>query len=163
VRTQGQLTQLRLWSNPAQTFNVRLDAEPVKATGYDQYRAAFHIGEQVRFRISSDQRAFLLLLAIDKNGRITVLFPGPPPAEHAIQTAGKPIEFVTDVTRPAGSDQLKVIAFPRQPERWEEEWTCQAKSCPEFSAGDPKMARLMQLLRSTPDAAEASLRVITQE
>jgi len=62
VRVQGKVAQLRYWSSPAQTFNVRIDAEPDGAASYDRLRSVFRVGEKVRFRISTESPAFLLLL-----------------------------------------------------------------------------------------------------
>jgi hypothetical protein len=162
VRAQVQVAQLRSWTNPSQGFNVRIDAEPAQANGYDKFRTAFRVGEKVRFRISTEKPAYLLLLGIDKNGRVTVLFPGPPEGERNVQPAGKNIDFVVQVTPPAGSEQLKLIGFGAQPERWMD-WTCSANACPEFDPSDARMVRLMQLLRGSSNTAETSLRVISQE
>jgi uncharacterized caspase-like protein len=162
VQAQGQVTQLRLWSNPAQTFNVRIDAEPDGATGYDKLRTVFRVREKVRFKISTERPAFLLFLGLDKDGRVTVLFPGPPAAERLRQASNKPVEFVVEATPPAGSEQLKLIGFLEQPAQWQE-WSCSATACPSFDPGDARMAKLMQMLRTSRGAAEASLRVITQQ
>src|SRR5262249_59595492 len=77
LKAHAQSAQLRLWTSPGQTFNVRIDAEPATGSGYDRLRSTFRIGEKVRFRISSEQPAYLLLLDIDKSGKVTVVFPGP--------------------------------------------------------------------------------------
>jgi hypothetical protein len=153
--------QLRSWANPRQAFNVRIDAEPEKGDSYDKARSVFRVGEKVRFRIGSERPAYLLLLGIDKDGQVTVLFPGPSPKDHGIQPPNQPIEFLVEATPPAGSEQLKLIGFSRQPGEWAE-WTCSAKSCPSFNATDPRMSRLMQMLARTPDASETSIRVITR-
>jgi hypothetical protein len=162
VRAQSQAAQLRLWSNPAQSFNVRIDAEPDAASGYDRLRTVFRVREKVRFKISTERPAFLLFLGLDKDGRVTVLFPGPPAAERLKQAANQPVEFVVQATPPAGSEQLKLIGFLEQPAQWQE-WICSATACPSFDAGDPRMGKLMQMLRTSRGTAEASLRVITQE
>ena len=162
VRSHGQAAQLRQWSNPEQTFNVRIDAEPADATGYDRMRTVFRVGEKVRFRIGTERPAFLLFLDVDKDGRVTVLFPGPPAKERLQQPANTPVEFVVQATAPAGSEQLKLIGFSEQPAQWSE-WSCSATACPTFDPGDPRMSRLMQMLRSSHGSAEAGLRVITQQ
>ena len=45
-------------------------------------RSLFRIGERVKFRIGTERRAYLLLLGINKDGRVTVLFPGSQAAER---------------------------------------------------------------------------------
>lgn len=162
VRGHVEAAQLRVWTVPSQRFNVRIDAEPEAATGYDRLRTVFRVGEKVRFRIASERPAYLLLLNIDKDGRVTVLFPGPPVSERQLQAANKPVEFVVEATAPPGSEQMKLIGFAEAPPQWAE-WSCSANSCPSFDAGDPRMGRLMQMLRAARDSAEASLRVITRQ
>jgi hypothetical protein len=162
VQAQARVLQLKSWSTPRQTFNVRIDAEPQKATSYDRLRTVFRVGENITFRIATERPAYLLLLDMDKDGRVTVLFPGPPPKERGLQPARQPVEFAVTATLPAGSEQLKLIGFPQQPPEWAD-WTCSANSCPSFSAADPQMSRLMQMLNRTPGGAEASLRIVTQQ
>ncbi|MBL8217057.1 MAG: caspase family protein [Bryobacterales bacterium] len=161
AQTQSRLKVLRNWHNPAQTFNVLLDAEPANAKGYDRLRSTFAIGDTVRLRIASEQPAYLLLLSINKQGRISVLFPGPDDSEQAIQTPRKPVVFDVSATRPAGVEHLKLIGFRERPENWQQ-WFCR-KSCPEFGAADPQMSQLRRLLQPAAGVAEAGLRVITVE
>ena len=163
VRAQGQLAQLRFWSNPAQDFNVKIDVELSAETGYDRLRSLFRIGERVKFRIGTERRAYLLLLGINKDGRVTVLFPGSQAAERGPQAPHQPVEFVVQVTPPAGSDQLKLIGFTEAPPQWAD-WACStATVCPEFGPGQPRMTSLMQMLRTSVGTAETSLRVITEQ
>jgi hypothetical protein len=162
IRASRTLLRLRNWSNPGQHFNVKLDVEPEHATGYDRLRTTFRINEKAKFRIGTESPAYLLLLDINKDGRISVLFPGPDEKEHAIQASNLPLEFTVPITAPAGSDQLKLIAFPRQPAHWND-WTCHSNGCPEFDAADPRMTSLLAMLDADSGAAETSLRVITQE
>jgi hypothetical protein len=162
VRAQGQLAQLRLWSNPAQNFNVKIDVELSAETGYGRLRSLFRIGERVKFRIGAERPAYLLLLGINKDGRVTVLFPGSQAGERRPQAPNQPVEFVVQVTPPAGSDQLKLIGFTEAPRQWPD-WACTAATvCPEFGPGDPRMTSLMQMLRTSAGTAETSLRVITE-
>ncbi|MGD0867925.1 MAG: caspase family protein [Bryobacteraceae bacterium] len=163
VRAQGQLAQLRFWSNPAQDFNVKIDVELSAETGYDRLRSLFRIGERVKFRIGTERRAYLLLLGINKDGRVTVLFPGSQAGERGPQTPNQPVEFVVQVTPPAGSDQLKLIGFTAAPPQWPD-WACTtATVCPEFGPGEPRMTSLMRMLRASVGTAETSLRVITEQ
>jgi Caspase domain/Domain of unknown function (DUF4384) len=162
VGAYGVLSHLRDWSNPGQHFNVKLDVEPEHAPGYDRFRTTFRINERATFRIATEKPAYLLLLDINKDGRISVLFPGPDEKERAVQPANHPVEFAVPVTAPAGADQLKLIGFIDRPADWDS-WACSAKGCPEFDANDPRMMKLMSMLNVNSATAEASLRVITQE
>ena len=163
VRAEGRLAQLRKWSNPAQNFNVMIDIEPAVETGYDRLRSLFRVGERVKLRISTERPAYLLLLEINKDGRVNVLFPGAQTKDRGAQTPRQPVEFVVQVTPPAGSEQLKLIGFPAQPAQWGD-WACSSSTvCPEFDAGDSRWAGLMQMLRMNTGAAETSLRVITEK
>ena len=163
LRAHGLLSRLRNWRSSTQTFNVKVDVEPLAATGYDRLRSVFRTGERVRFRIAAERPAYLLLVGINKEGRVAVLYPGPRAAEQALQPAGKSLKFVAEATPPAGSELLKLIGFSQKPERWTD-WVCKtATSCPEFDPGDARMTSLMQMLDSASDSAETSLRVVTQE
>jgi Domain of unknown function (DUF4384) len=162
IRASRMLLRLRNWSNPGQHFNVKLDVEPDHATGYDRLRTSFRINEKAKFRIGTESPAYLLLLDINKEGRISVLFPGPDEKEHAIQAFNLPLEFTVPITAPAGSDQLKLVAFPRRPADWDN-WTCRANGCPEFDAADARMTKLLAMLDADSGTAETNLRVITEQ
>ncbi|MFL6414415.1 MAG: caspase family protein, partial [Bryobacteraceae bacterium] len=133
IRAYNMLSRLRNWSNASQKFNVKLDVEPEHARGYDALRTSFRINEKATFRIATESPAYLLLLDINKDGRLSVLFPGPDEKEHGVQVSNSPIEFAVPITAPAGSDQLKLIAFPHRPNGWDA-WTCTGGGCPEFDA-----------------------------
>jgi len=162
IRGYRLLSRLRNWSNPGQHFNVKLDVEPEHATGYDRFRTAFRINERATFRIATEAPAYLLLLDINKDGRVSVLFPGSGEKERGLQASNQPLEFAVPVTAPAGSDQLKLIAFPRRPAEWDA-WPCSSNACPEFDAADTRMTKLLSMLKADHGTAETSLRVITEE
>ncbi len=162
IRGYRMLSTLRNWSNPGQHFNVKLDVEPEHATGYDRFRTGFRINERATFRIATEAPAYLLLLDVNKDGRVSVLFPGPSEKERGLQGSNQPLEFGVPVTAPAGSDQLKLIAFPRRPAEWDA-WACSSNGCPEFDAADTRMGKLIAMLQADPGAAETSLRVITEQ
>ena len=162
IRASRMLLRLRDWSNPGQRFNVKLDVEPERATGYDRLRTTFRINEKAKFRIGTEAPAYLLLLDINKDGRVAVLFPGPDDKEHGIQASNLPLEFTVPITAPAGSDHLKLIAFPKRPADWDA-WTCRGTGCPEFDATDARMTKLMAMLDPDSGIAETSLRVITEQ
>jgi hypothetical protein len=160
VGAEGRLAELRKWSSPKQSFNVKIDVEPEAGDGYQRLRSVLRVGENAKFRIGSERPAYLLLLDIDKQGRVSVLYPGPDPGERARQP--RPVEFVARITLPAGSDELKLIGFALAPPDWAQ-WACTATTCPEFGSDDPRMGRLLQMLRTSDGTAETSLRVITQQ
>ncbi|MDX1982168.1 MAG: caspase family protein [Bryobacteraceae bacterium] len=163
IHALGQISQLKRWSARRATYNVFLDVEPAASAGYDRLRSTFRVGELVRFRIRTERPAYLLLLGIDKKGRLSVLFPGHTAAEREPQPAQRPIEFVVKATPPAGAEQLKLIGFTERPPDWDN-WVCaSASSCPEFEPDAPRMAGLISMLRAARGTAEASLRVITQD
>lgn len=162
VKAQIQLIALRNWSNPSQTYNVRVDAEPVDASGYDRLRTTFRVGERLRFRISSERKAYLLLLAINKDGRIAILFPGHEASEQSPQLPNRSSEFLVEAKTPAGSEQVKVIGFTDRPDGWAT-WACTASACPDFAPSDSRLGVLMRMLKESRGVAEASLRIITLE
>jgi len=162
IRGYRTLSRLRNWSNPGQRFNVRLDVEPEHAEGYDRFRTTFRINEKAKFRIATESPAYLLLLDINKEGNVSVLFPGPSEKERGLQEPNSPVEFAVPITAPAGSDQLKLIAFAKRPDGWES-WSCNSNSCPDFNAADTRMAKLMSMLEADRSIAETSLRVVTEQ
>jgi hypothetical protein len=162
VLAYGELSKLRTWSNPAQQFNVKIDVEPANAKNYDRFRTTFRINEMAKFKIGTQRRAYLLLFDINKDGGIEVLFPGPAPAEQGPQSPQTPVEFTAPATAPAGSDQLKLIGFSERPDEWAD-WVCTNNACPKFAADDPRLAKLLHMLKSTSGTSETSLRVITRE
>ena len=162
IRAYRMLSRLRNWSNPGQHFNVKLDVEPEHAAGYDRLRTTFRVNEKATFRIATESPAYLLLLDINKDGRISVLFPGPAEKEHDLQAPNLPLEFTVPITPPAGSDQLKLIGFARRPAGWDA-WTCHNTGCPEFDAADTRIIKLVSMLEADSATAETSLRVISED
>lgn len=63
--------------------------------------------------------------------------------------------------KPHGALTNSLLAA-QAPRDWAE-WACTATACPEFGSDDPRMGRLLQMLRTGYGTAETSLRVITQQ
>jgi uncharacterized caspase-like protein len=162
IRAYGKLALLRNWSNPRQQFNVKVDVQPKGTTGYDALRTTFRINEKATIKISTERLAYLLLVDINKDGRVAVLFPGWKESEQGAQVPNQAVAFTVPVTAPAGSDELKLIGFPQRPANWAD-WSCTSTSCPEFDAEDPRIRKLLEMLSSQPGVAEASLRVTTRD
>jgi hypothetical protein len=126
---QGTLAQLRtrlqaaLWlrrlqrlAAPQQRFTLELQALPSTRGG------SFVEGERFTLALRSQRRVSVLLLAVDPQGAVSVLYPhtaaekAPHAADVAVVTppAASPIV----VTPPFGTDELLALAFEQPPAFW---------------------------------------------
>lgn len=158
---QGPLTQVRqrleaaLWlrrlaqrAAPQQAFTLELQALPSTRGG------SFVEGERFTLALRSQRRASVLLLAVDPQGAITVLYPysaaekAPHGADALVQTPPRDSPIV--VTPPFGTDELLALAFEQPPAFWS-----QLPQRGTLALGSPLLAAVEQAL-ALPGARIAS-------
>ncbi len=163
IGAEVSLAELIEFRYAGQKFNVTVDVEPENASGYDRYRSGFRVGEPIVLRARTERTAWLLVLDIDKDGYLSVLFPGPSAADQGPQSARREVRIGgLKVQPPEGTERIKVFAFPQEPEGWRD-WVC-TNRCPEFGPADRRMQALLKMVRGARGlGAEASLRLTTYE
>lgn len=95
-------------TNPDAKFNVSL------TVGGDSGKSVFLNGEQISFQVAAEEDASLLLLNIDPQGYVSVIFPASS-ADNSVVRKGTPRSLgeAGTVSEPLGVEQLKLFAFRR--------------------------------------------------
>lgn len=158
---QGPLAQVRqrleaaLWlrrlaqrAAPQQAFTLELQALPSSRGG------SFVEGEKFTLALRSQRRASVLLLAVDPQGGVSVLYPysaaekAPHGADAVVQTPPRDSPIV--VTPPFGTDELLALAFEQPPAFW-----AQLPQRGTLALGSPLLAAIEQAV-ALPGARIAS-------
>jgi len=114
--------------------------------------------EQFSIELAAEAEAHLLLLNVDSQGHVSVLYPFEPEELRATRAAsvGAPEEL--RVSPPFGTEHLKLFAFRQKPpglEHWIEA---------SFSPLDPQLDRLIEQVSAAPGSkAEGRLKLVTRE
>ncbi len=147
VRRQAGLHPLLNMSVPSQTFNISLQLPVLR--GY------LLAGEKHMLRIDSEVQAFLVILNIDVEGKVAVLYPGSgEELRHA--TAGLNLEVFADPNFPTGTEFIKVFAFEQRPPGIE------GFSGALLDGDSPRVASLISVLQAAPGRrAQALLKIVT--
>lgn len=96
-------------------FQVQVETNPAA------HGNTFVAGEQFVFNVSSSQPASLLILNINPEGYVAVLYPqneGQSVQHPAKQVLSLPEREKIEVTPPFGMDQVVVLALPKTPQNW---------------------------------------------
>jgi len=104
--------QLAYVSHPNPPFKVRLSVKGEKRD--------FSIGEKVTYSVFCEEDCYLLLLNLDSQGNVTILFPNQYYKEDTLIKAGTTVEIPDEAMKrhgfellfvpPAGAEEIKVIA-----------------------------------------------------
>lgn len=147
IRRQARLHPLLNMAFPSQTFNVSVNLPAPR--GY------LVTGEKSFLRFDSEMHAFLLILNIDVEGKIAVLYPRSG-EELRHTTAGLNVELFVDPRYPTGTEFVKVFAFEQRPpgvERF---------SGQEFDGDSPLVDSMISMIHAAPGRrAQALLKVVT--
>jgi len=158
IAAEPELRKLLDWHFPVQSLKLTMQVvEPAHRTEYFK-------GDHIKVVMTPDQPSYLLLLDVDPDGSISVLYPasseetGKAPA--GVQQKG--MEGV--IGEPLGTEFLKLFAFREKPAGFER-WYCSpsaagALNCPKLLPGTPQFRELINLLEQAPsDSSQTSLRI----
>ncbi len=158
LRRQPLAFDLLNWRFSRQSFDISMD---VTHNGQGE----FWDNQQLRFHVTSQKPAQLLLLDIDSTGGISVLYPT---ASAKPDDAARGVSLgAGTVGPPYGVEYLKLFAFAEAPEGFEyfrcSEGVAGKTKCLEFMAGDADYNRLLKMLQSaSPASAETRFQVVTK-
>jgi hypothetical protein len=168
ISAQADVERLAAFHYPAQTFNLTVDADPaVGNAARKDHQAAIRIGQQAAISVSTEKRVYLLVFDIDKEGVISVLYPGPDDQQPFTKTTPATI-FRATAQAPAGAEIVKAFGFTAKPPGFDE-FTCHAVKdggldCPTIMPGDAVYKRLLAMLSSAiAGGAEAHAEMLTKE
>jgi hypothetical protein len=168
IAAQANVEELSGFRFPAQTFNLTVDADPViGGVAKKDFQAALRIGQKAAISVSTEKPVYLLVLDIDKEGVISVLYPGPSDPQPFSKTKPEAI-FKADAQAPAGTEIVKAFGFIVKPAGFDE-FTCHAAKnddldCPTIMPGDARYQRLLAMLASSAvGRAEAHAAMLTKE
>lgn len=147
VRRQVGANELIELQPPAPRFNISVEM-PIP-------RGVLRVGEQTSLDYSSDVSAYVLLLNLDKDGYVTVLYPQSD--SETRPTRAVRLDSIA-VTLPAGTEFVKAFAFREEPAG------LKAFNAASFEAASAQAARLVALIRGAQgEWAQARLKVVTQQ
>jgi hypothetical protein len=147
IRRQAGVHPLLNMSFPSQTFNISLQLPVLR--GY------LLVGEHHMLRIDSEMHAFLVILNIDVEGKVAVLYPSSG-GELKHTTAGLNLEIFADPNFPTGTEFIKVFAFEQRPPGIE------GFSSQLIDGDSARLAALISILQSAPGRrAQALLKIVT--
>jgi hypothetical protein len=155
LRHQAWAKRLRAFRNPKQTFALSLDFNGTRQAGLALQ------GEKVEFAISTDRKAYPVLIDVDPAGAITVLYPVKPAEVEALGPSRHKVlpddSFRIEVRPPFGIDDVVLLGFSRRTEALEALVGAAAER------GDSGYERLAKALTPTDaDVAFNILRLKTQ-
>lgn len=148
IQRRAKLRDLVRLRYPGQDFNVNLD---LLGKG-----GVLTQGDPVGFRVQTEARAFILMMNIDPNGYISILYPYEP-HELAPLPAGRPVDLeIGEVRGPGfGTEYIKIFAFKRKPVGFDR------LKGGEFWPSDRRFNQLLRMVRPGPGKAQATLTVKT--
>ncbi|MCP4106357.1 MAG: DUF4384 domain-containing protein, partial [Desulfobacteraceae bacterium] len=150
IRGQMRVRELILSSYPGQSFNVFADI--------NNYNGVLKEGETVGFTIRVEEDSYILLMNIEPDGFINILYPCEP-HELAVVKAGQQLSLdgQNEVKGPNfGTEYIKVFAFRTQPGNMKYIMNG------EFDPTDPLFRRLMKMVRNPEiEAAQMTMQVTT--
>jgi hypothetical protein len=148
VRRQAGVHPLLNMTFPSQMFNIGMQLPILR--GY------LLVGERQMLRIDSELHAFLVILNIDAEGKVFVLYPRSG-EELKHTTAGLNLEIYADPNYPTGTEFIKVFAFEQRPPGIEG-----FSGGQELEGDSPRLGSLISILQSAPGRhAQAILKIVT--
>jgi hypothetical protein len=148
LRAEPLLEQLSDLRYCQQRFNVQLGSDQPDRGRYLQ-------GQTITFSAKLDGGAYLLVIDIDQEGGVTVIYPSSTAARPL--PAGKTVLTKTEVLGPFGVDLIKAFAFESKPEGFD------GFLAPlTLPPGDPRLTALLSMVKTDgPDRSETKIGLIT--
>jgi hypothetical protein len=127
-------------------------------------QTVFSKGDTMKFEVRSGKRAWFLLLDIDAEGTVTVVYP-------ALEDPLDPVDARQPrilgkgglATAPFGMEFLKLFAFEQKPAEYDSWHANDKERVKEFSPTSAEFQRLLAALKVQSQAAEIAVRIITKD
>ena len=153
LRAEPVITQLSELHYCQQKFNIQLSMNPPDQGKYMQE-------QEIEFSAKLDRSAYLLVIDIDQEGSITVIYP--PQNSERLSVGKLNLLQKTRVQSPYGVDLIKAFAFENKPEGFEKLLIPTDGHEVYLHPGDPRLNTLLKMLSAdTPERSETKLRLIT--
>jgi hypothetical protein len=137
---------------PDQDFNVALEVPG--------NRGFLTQGEPFTIEFSTERESHVLLMDIDGEGYVSVLYPFDAAEARPTRKGRVPASGELQVSPPFGTDYLKLVAFEQKPagfERW------MGRTGQHFAPSGPEVADLLRMIRAAPGSkAQARLKLVTR-
>jgi caspase domain-containing protein/uncharacterized protein DUF4384 len=137
---------------PDQDFNVTLEIPG--------NRGFLKQGEPFTIEFSAEKDSHVLLVDVDGEGYVSVLYPFDAAEARPVRKGRVPASGELRVSPPFGTDFLKLVAFQEKPpgfDRW------MGKSDQHFAPAGPEVAELLRMVKGAKGSkAQARLKVVTR-
>jgi len=123
-------------------------------------RGSLQEGEPFAIEFSVDRDSHVLLLDVDAEGYVSVLYPSDAAEARPVRQGRVPATGELKVSPPFGTDYVKLIAFEEKPEGFDQ-WTGQSGK--PFSPTSPELGRLLRMIKDAKGGkAQARLKLVTR-
>jgi hypothetical protein len=137
---------------PDQDFNVTVEVPG--------NRGLLQQGDPFTIEFSAERDSHVLLVDIDSEGYVSVLYPFDAEEARPVRKGRVPASGEIRVSPPFGTDYLKLIAFKEKPERFDR-WL--GKSGQHFAPTGPEVAELLRMIKAAKGSkAQARLKLVTR-
>jgi hypothetical protein len=117
-------------------------------------------GEPFTIAFSAEQDSYVLLVDIDSEGYVSVLYPFDAEEARPVRKGRVPATGELKVSPPFGTDYLKVVAFQERPDGFERWMGASGKH---FAPTGPEVAQLLRMITTAKGSkAQARLKVVTR-
>ena len=135
-----------------QEFNTALTIDPAG-------KGFYKVGDKLTFSLRAERASYLLLLNIDAQGVVTVLYPRT--HRDAERAATVTLKDQNQVIPPTGTEFLKLFAFTDKPASYDA-LLAPVGGVTEFEPTDPLFIRLMDMVKDDlPGRSQAMIKVVT--
>ena len=137
---------------PDQDFNVTVEIPG--------NRGVLKQGEPFTIEFSAERESHVLLIDVDSEGYVSVLYPFDAEEARPVRKGRVPASGELRVSPPFGTDYLKLIAFQEKPEGFER-WL--GKSDQHFAPTGPEVGELLRMIKTAKGSrAQARLKLVTR-
>jgi hypothetical protein len=137
---------------PGQDFNVTVDVPG--------NRGVLQQGEPFTIEFSAERDSHVLLIDIDSQGYVSVLYPFDAEEARPVRKGRVPASGELRVSPPFGTDYLKLVAFGEKPEGFDR-WL--GKSDQHLAPAGPEVAELLRMIKAAKGSkAQARLKLVTR-
>ena len=123
-------------------------------------RGSLEEGEAFTIEFTAERDSHVLLLDIDRDGYVSVLYPFDAQEARAVRKGRVPATGELHVSPPFGTEYLKLVAFQEKPPGFD---TWLGRNDRRFAPAGPEIAQLLRMITSaTGSKAQAGLQVLTR-
>jgi hypothetical protein len=122
-------------------------------------RGSLKEGEAFTIEFTAERDSHVLLVDIDRDGYVSVLYPFDAQEALAVRTGRVPATGELHVSPPFGTEYLKLVAFQEKPAGFDA-WVGNNRR---FAPTGPEIAKLLRMIASAPGSkAQAGLKIVTR-